>query len=164
MEIDLAGSVPDPAWPAGIEMRTFRAGDERAFYETHQETFADSWEPIEETYEEWSHWHLQPPAFVPDLWFLAEADSEPAGVAICHPHSGNPAVGWVRILGVRRAWRRRGLGSALLLHALGEFRSRGLSKAGLGVDAESLTGAHRVYERAGMHVAGRFEIYEKALA
>jgi ribosomal protein S18 acetylase RimI-like enzyme len=69
----------------------------------------------------------------------------------------------VRLLGVRRPWRRRGLGRALLLHAFGEFRRRGFSRSALGVDAESLTGANRLYERAGMHVAARFDIYEKVL-
>jgi hypothetical protein len=29
--------------------------------------------------------------------------------------------------------------------------------------AESLTGAHRLYERAGMHVAARYDIYERDL-
>ena len=34
----------------------------------------------------------------------------------------------------------------------------------LGVDAESLTGANRLYEQAGMCVSARFDIYEKAVA
>jgi ribosomal protein S18 acetylase RimI-like enzyme len=33
----------------------------------------------------------------------------------------------------------------------------------LGVDAESLTGATRLYQRAGMREARRFAIYRKAL-
>lgn len=164
MVIDLSAETPAAVWPEGIDIRTFRSGDERVFYETHQETFQDSWEPIEDPYEEWAHWFLQPPAFVPDLWFLAVAGDEPAGVAICNPHPGDGELGWVRILGVRRQWRRRGLGRALLLHAFSEFRRRGWRRAGLGVDSESPTGANRLYEQAGMHVAGRFDIYEKAVA
>jgi hypothetical protein len=39
-----------------------------------------------------------------------------------------------------------------------------MKRAGLGVDAESPTGAHRLYESAGMHVSARFEIYEKVIA
>ncbi len=163
MLIDLSDAMPEPIWPDGIELRTFRPGDERVFYDAHQETFADSWEPIEEPYEEWAHWLLAPPAFVPDLWFLALAGDEAAGFAICHPHSTDPELGWIRILGVRRAWRRLGVGRALLLQAFSEFRRRGLRRAGLGVDAQSLTGANRLYEQAGMHVAARFDIYEKEL-
>lgn len=164
MMIDLNDPTPAPLWPKKVEVRSFRPGDERAFYEAHQETFADSWEPIEESYDEWAHWLLEPPAFVPGLWFLAVEDGEPAGFAICRPHAGDVECGWIRILGVRRRWRRRGLGRALLLHSFAEFRRRGLRRAGLGVDAESLTGANRLYEQAGMYVAARFDIYEKTVA
>jgi hypothetical protein len=48
------------------------------------------------------------------------------------------------------------------LQAFAAFRERGLMRAGLGVDAESLTGAHRLYESAGMRVSASFDIYEKA--
>ena len=67
------------------------------------------------------------------------------------------------MLGVRRPWRRRGLGRALLLHAFGEFRARGKRGAGLGVDGLNPTGAVRLYEQAGMHVARRFDQYAKPL-
>ena len=162
MLLDLDEPPAQAVWPDGIVVRTFEPGDERVFYDVHQESFRDSWEPIEEPYDEWAHWLLSPPAFVPELWFLALENDEPAGIAICHPHRTRADLGWVRILGVRHPWRRRGLGRALLLHAFAEFRRRGLTSAGLGVDAESLTGANRLYEEAGMRVASHFVMYEKA--
>jgi mycothiol synthase len=162
MEIDLAKPPPGPVWPDGIEVRTFRAGDERVFHAVQHEAFEDSWEPTNTPFEEWEHWFLgSSPRFAPDLWFLALDGDQPAGVAICHPHPGDPTLGWVGELGVLRPWRRRGLGRALLLQAFAAFRERGLARAALGVDAESLTGADRLYESAGMHVAARFDIYEK---
>jgi ribosomal protein S18 acetylase RimI-like enzyme len=164
MAIDLGDWTPDPAWPDGIEVRSFRPGDERAFYEAQQETFADSWEPVEETFENWSHWLLETPSFDPELWFRALDGAETAGFAICQPRSGDPETGSVRLLGVRRPWRKRGLGRALLLRAFAELRRRGFRRAGLGVDAESLTGAHKLYESAGMHVEARFDVYEKPAA
>lgn len=163
METEL-GETPEPAWPDGIAVRTFEPGDEQTFYEVHQETFEDTWEPIRDTYEEWAHWLLDGPDFVPDLWFLASAGDEPAGFALCHPYKTRPELGWVRILGVRSAWRRRGLGRALLLHAFREFSKRGMRHAGLGVDATSLTGANKLYEQVGMRVTARFDIYEKVLS
>jgi ribosomal protein S18 acetylase RimI-like enzyme len=163
MDIELSQPTPAPRWPADVDTRTFVPGDERIFYELHQETFRDSWEHVELPYDEWKHWLLEPPMFVPDLWFLALASEEAAGFAICHPHPGNPELGWVGELGVRRSSRRLGLGRALLLHAFSEFRRRGFKRAGLGVDAESLTGAHKLYESAGMRVAARFDVYEKEL-
>ena len=44
---------------------------------------------------------------------------------------------------------------------LTEFYKRGEKVIGLGVDASNPTGATRLYERAGMHVASEFVIYEK---
>ena len=161
MGMDLGDPTPEPDWPEGIDVRSFQPGDARAFYEAQQESFADSWEPVEETFERWSHWLLETPAFDPELWFLASEGAETAGFAVCIRRSGDPETAIVRLLGVRGPWRRRGLGRALLLHAFGEFRRRGFRRASLGVDAESLTGAHKLYESVGMHVERRFDIYEK---
>lgn len=44
MRIDLDAVAEEPAWPDGIEVRAFRAGDEQLFYDVHEETFADHWE------------------------------------------------------------------------------------------------------------------------
>jgi mycothiol synthase len=52
---------------------------------------------------------------------------------------------------------------ALLQHSFRELYARGQKKVGLGVDAASLTGATRLYERAGMHVARQYDTYEKEL-
>ena len=60
-------------------------------------------------------------------------------------------------------WRKRGLGLALLLQAFNEFYQRGDRTVGLGVDAQSLTGATRLYEKAGMHVTRRYDTYEKVI-
>jgi mycothiol synthase len=163
MAIDLDGATEPPSWPQGVTVRTFEPGDEQTFYEVHQETFEDHWEHERRPYDDWAHWMLAPERFDPELWFLAEEGREPAGVSICHADEVHPDVGWVGILGVRRAWRRRGVGRALLLHSFAEFRRRGFRRAQLGVDAESLTGAVRLYERAGMTVIHRFDSYEKTL-
>jgi ribosomal protein S18 acetylase RimI-like enzyme len=55
------------------------------------------------------------------------------------------------------------LGLALLRHSFNEFYRRGKRKVGLGVDAQNLTGALRLYENAGMHVQKTFDQYEKEL-
>jgi ribosomal protein S18 acetylase RimI-like enzyme len=96
----------------------------------------------------------------PTLWFLATASDEIAGVALCDFHMGNGKVLW---LGVRPAWRRFGVGMVLLKHSFAEFYRRGKTKVELRVDAENLTGAPRLYERAGMHITQRFDIYSKEL-
>ncbi len=162
MAIDLDSPTPDPVWPDGVEPRAYRRGDERTFYELHQETFTDTWEPIEETYEEWAHQFLAAGALVPELWTLAVANGDPVGFALCHPHAVVAELGWVRILGVRRSFRGRGLGRALLLRAFGQFRRQGMKRVGLGVDGESPTGANALYDSVGMRIVARFAIHEKS--
>jgi mycothiol synthase len=163
MAIDLDSEPALPVWPDAVSVRTLQPGDERTFYEVHQETFEDHWEHTRRAYDEWAHWMLAPERFRPELWFLALDDDEPAGVSICFPDDVKEDVGWVAILGVRRPWRRRGVGRALLLHSFAEFGGLGFRRVQLGVDADSLTGAVRLYEAAGMHVVHRFDSYEKAL-
>ena len=160
MQIELDESPREPRFPDGVEVRTLRPGEERVAYEVHSETFADSWEHTTEPYEEWEHYAVKTEAFDPSLWFIAWDGDEPAGIALCRVRNG---IGFVGILGVRRAWRRRGLGRALLEHAFAAFAQRGFDKVALGVDAESLTGAHRLYEAAGMRVVRQLDFFEKQL-
>lgn len=112
--------------------------------------------------DEWRHAFMSE-GFDPALWLLAESDGELAGVSLCKQHEGEPDQGVVRVLGVRSTWRRKRLGRALLLHSFHEFRRRSLRAAILGVDAESLTGANRLYESVGMRVVVQTDVYEEKL-
>lgn len=163
MRIDFDDDPPQPEWPEGVSVRPASEVDLETAYETQMETFEDSWEHTREPYEEWSHWMIEEDLDL-SLWFVAEEHGEVAGVALTKPHEAEEGLGWVRVLGVRRPWRRRGLGRAILLHVFQEYRRRGFHGVGLGVDAESLTGANRLYENAGMRVFRRSDIYEKALS
>lgn len=150
MRIDLTDDLPAPEWPEGISVRTFRRkADDRRVYEAHQESFSEERDFSRDPWEDWTQWSFRDP-FDPDLWFLAEDDGELAGIALGRPElGGDPSVGWINILGVRKPWRGRGLGRALLLHAFREFRNRGKRQVGLGVDGANAT-ARRLYESAGM--------------
>ena len=161
MEVSLAGGAPEPEWPEGFSVRSFSAGEEERVYEAHMSSFADTWMFEREPFELWSHWFLKDPAFDPSLWFLIDAGDELAGIALTRVSESEPDLGWVRILGVMPAFRQRGLGQALLRHTFVEHASRGLERVGLGVDAQNPTGAVRVYERAGMHVARTNLMLEK---
>ncbi|MGE0540014.1 MAG: GNAT family N-acetyltransferase [Dehalococcoidia bacterium] len=159
MEIDLLAS-PEPRWPEGIMVRTFIPGqDERAAFETHEDAFRDHWGRPPGTFERFLSM-TQQPEFDPTLWFLASDRGELAGVTLAKTVAGR---GWVEGVGVRRPWRGRGLALALLQHAFAAFHERGVRNVGLSVDAESLTGAPRVYDRAGMRVTQSYVIHEKEL-
>jgi GNAT superfamily N-acetyltransferase len=170
MKIDMHSAPPAPLWPAGIEIKALNVEKDFArFYQAHNEAFADHFGHQEEDFEtgmaRLRHMLVEDKEnFDPSLWFLAIDGDQVAGYAICRlsREDAEPS-GWVSILGVRRAWRKRGLGLALLHHTFGEFYRRGWRQAGLSVDASSLTGAVQLYERAGMSVARRYDRYEKEL-
>jgi ribosomal protein S18 acetylase RimI-like enzyme len=162
MRIDFDEEPPPPEWPRGVTVRPATEADLETVYETHMESFEDSWEHAREPFDEWSHWMVEDDLDL-SLWFVAEEEGEVAGIALTKSHDTEEGLGWVRVLGVRRPWRRRGLGRALLLHAFEEYRRRGSHGVSLGVDAQSLTGANRLYEKAGMSVSRQTDIYERPI-
>ena len=152
MEIDLTGAEREPAWPDGISFRTVTGDDHRPVHAAAVEVWQDTNDPLDETFEEWAHWHVERDSYDPSLWFLAFDGDELAAFSLCRQDPSDPKAGYVAMLGVRRPWRRQGLGEALLLHSFAEFRRHGYTRGTLGVDASSVTGATRLYERAGMSV------------
>jgi mycothiol synthase len=162
MRLELDDVLEEPEWPEGVSVRTMGPEEAETVYEVHQETFEDHWEHAREPLEEWKHAFMTE-GFDPGLWFLVEGNGEIAGISLCRQHEAEPDWGVVRVLGVRKDWRRKRLGRALLLHSFHEFRRRGLRSAVLGVDAASLTGANRLYESVGMRVAFQMDIYEQQL-
>ncbi len=162
MMVDLVGNE-SAIWPDGLAPRIFQDGDGPRVYDAIVDAWLDTWDPWRGTYEEWAHWTMERDDFDPSLWFLVEDGGELAAFALCSKSWSHDNTGWVNILGVRRPWRRRGLGEALLRRAFAEFRHRGLKRAGLGVDAQSPTGATRLYERVGMRIFRETVFYEKSL-
>jgi mycothiol synthase len=160
MEIKLQEAPAPMTFPAGIELRAF-IKDEHAIavWQADNEVFRDHWGSHDRTYEEWSE-KFGNPNFDPALWMIAWDGNELAGFSQNRLRKG---IGWIGTIGVRRPWRKKGLGLALLLHSFGEFYKRGTTTIGLGVDSANLTGATRLYQRAGMYVAGEFALYEKEL-
>jgi mycothiol synthase len=160
METELHEAPPQPHWPEGISVRTFVQGqDERPLFEAVEDAFRDTWGRPRGTFERFVG-ETQTESFDPGLWFLAMDGEEIAGATLCKTLAGD---GWVHVVGVRRPWRNRGLGLALLRHALAEYHRCGVLKVALSVDAESITGAPRLYGRAGMRVRESYAIYLKEL-
>jgi len=156
---------PAPSWPDGLTVRAYRhPQDERAAHATQEEAFADAWEYRPTTLEEWREFQVNAPGFDASLSSLACDGDEIAGLCLVFPgRPGDPDVAWISILGVRRPWRRRGLGEALLRHAFAQLHDRGLRRVGLSVDAENPTGATRLYERVGMRPTVRVDSWEKVV-
>jgi mycothiol synthase len=164
MRIELDGDLPEPVWPDGIAVRAFQPDEERRVYEANNLVFAHGWYFQPFPFEEWREFHFGRPGHDPELWWLSEDGAELAGYSLNSWHfSGDPQLGRVGSLGVLPAYRRRGLGEALLRHSFRDFRERGATQVALGVDAENETGAVRLYERVGMHLHRRDTTYEKTL-
>lgn len=169
MTIDLDAEIREPLWPAGIEIKTLDL--EKDLAETvHviRDTFADHWGHVEKPFEEelaqWNHRFRSDPEFDASLCHLAFAEGSIVAYSLCEAtHPEDSAMGVVGVLGVARAWRRRGLALALLNHSFRVFKERGRERVCLGVDATSLTGAHRLYGAAGMVPTRHFNTYEKEL-
>jgi mycothiol synthase len=161
MEIQMHEVPAAPTWPPGMMVRTVAPGqEERIVFEAVQEAFGDLRGYLPTSYEEWEQWMVNREGVDPSLWFLAWDEQELVGCSLCEYRAGG---GWVEQLAVRRPWRHQGLGMALLLHSFGAFYRRGTTEVRLLVDAESLTGATRLYERAGMQRMRQYDNYEKAL-
>jgi mycothiol synthase len=160
METTLDEPPPLPRWPADISVRTFVPGrDERAVYEAVEDAFRDLWGRPRNPFERFVR-ETKNENFDPSLWFLALQGDEIAGLVLCKTLAGE---GWIDVVGVRRPWRNRGLGLALLRHAFTEYQRRNIRRVSLSVDAESITGAPRLYERAGMRVRESYIIHLKEL-
>jgi ribosomal protein S18 acetylase RimI-like enzyme len=155
MEIQLEDDPPEP--DVAVEPM---GDDARGFHAALEEAFADHWEHRPESFEDWWGRQRERSNYDPSLWFVVRDGDEVAAAA---RNEARETGGYVGALGVRRAWRGRGYGRALLLHTFREFRRRGLSHVALGVDAANPTGATRLYESVGMEVALENVVWAKAL-
>ena len=168
MLIEMDAPVPEPEFPDGITLRTYHPEvDAAAVYQAQRDSFRDHFGYVEEPFEEglkrFKHF-WENDSSDPTLLFIAMDGDQIAGINLCRPQGFDDVdMGWVGTLGVCRPWRKRGIGLALLRHSFNEFYRRGKRKVGLGVDAQNLTGALRLYENAGMHVHQAFDQYEKEL-
>ncbi len=169
MRIEMDQAPPDPTWPEGISLQPYDPERHaRVVFETDEEVFQDHFgfvkEDPEEGFERFLHHMTGDDSYDPSLWFLAFDGPEIVGICLCRRYGPEDReAGYVSSLGVKRAWRRRGLAQALLHQAFGEFYRRGKYKVDLGVDGQSLTGATDLYKKVGMRVLRQYDLYEKVL-
>jgi mycothiol synthase len=158
MEINLADDPP-AAPPVAVD--SFTEDEAPAFHAALEEAFADHWEPHPEPFDSWWGRQTGRSNYDPTLWFVIRDGDEIAAIA---RNEIRGSSGYVGALGVRRPWRGRGYGRALLHHTFREFHRRGLRRVTLGVDAANPTGATRLYESVGMHATREDIVWEKVPA
>ncbi len=163
MRITLDDTLKMPVMPEGLTLRPFdRERDSHAVYVAFDEIFREHWGYYALGHKEWEHRMFNNPEHDPELFIIAVEGDEIAGINLCRRWGeGIPDMGWVESLGVRPAWRRRGLGKALLLHSFHRFKKMGVQRAALQVDASSKTNAVTLYQQAGMYINKQILRYRK---
>jgi mycothiol synthase len=159
MQIDLpAGFEPAPP-PPGIEIGGIDPGVQLpAVHAIVEQAFADQWDHRPEPFDRWAAQQTGSPSYDPTLWLLATEAGAPVGALTANVAGDH---GWVDHLGVLAPARGRGVARALLLHSFATFARRGLRRVLLNVDAENPTGATKLYERVGMRVVNRWDVWER---
>jgi mycothiol synthase len=160
MQIDLEGSIEQGPAPDGIEIGGIEPrNDLRAIHGIIEAAFADDPGENTEPFDRWAEEHTTRSGYDPTLWLLARDGGVPVGALTA---SAGDDVGWVDYLAVLGSHRGRGIGSGLLRRSFATFASRGLRRVRLNVDAENATGATAVYERVGMRVVNRWDLWERS--
>jgi mycothiol synthase len=160
MAIELTEEPAAPVLPAGLVLDELHEGEYEAFYGALNEAFAEHWEWHPDPFDEWlerrrgQHRDERGP-----VWFVVRDGDELA--AVTRNDVNVAGGGYVGAIGVRPAWRGKGLGKALLQAAFAEFWRRGTTRATLDVDSQTATGAVALYERVGMHVDACGVAFEK---
>jgi mycothiol synthase len=153
--------IKPPDTPPGISVRSFEEADTRALYEADVESFSTSWGQQRQTLERWQRRMMA--AIDPNLWVLIREGEHI--VALCLggvANFGVPNEGWISHLGVRPAYRGRGLGRLALMHGLLRLQDDDFARAGLHVDGENVP-AMRLYESVGLRTARRRTHFAKQL-
>jgi mycothiol synthase len=160
MQIDLTGPFePGPA-PEGVAITGIDSpGDLPAIHALLDEAFAEDWGHHPEPFDRWAEEQTGSPSYDPTLWLLATEGGRPVGALTGNVWGDR---GWVDHLGVLAPCRGRGIGAALLGHSFATFAGRGVRRVLLNVDAENPTGATALYERVGMRVVKRWDLWERS--
>jgi mycothiol synthase len=159
--------IEEPALPEGVELRPVSDEQMKQFWDADVEAFRDHWGGFDGSEERFQQW-LQDPKFDPSLFVVAWDGDEIAGGVVNEINTAENVAfkrqrGWLRSVFVRRPWRRRGLGKAVVLRSLQVLRDRGLTSAGLGVDADNPMGALGLYTGTGFEVEYRSTAYRKPM-
>jgi mycothiol synthase len=163
MVCSLGDERPAVPTPTGYELRAVDAArDAVALHAVDAASFGDRPDYVPETLREFREEHLDAHDFEAALSRVAERDGAIAGFLLARRFV-EEAVGFVDILAVDPRHQGVGVGTALLASAFGAFAGAGLKEAQLGVASDNPL-ALRVYERAGMTVRFRFDIYERSVA
>jgi GNAT superfamily N-acetyltransferase len=106
--------VPDASTPSGVEIVPLEGNEHlaRSMYDTAVQAYADmpSTNPIESSFDDFRGREVERPGLRPDLSMVALVGGEVVGFGTIDVHGDDC---FHSLTAVRRAWRRRGLASAI---------------------------------------------------
>ncbi len=171
MEINMTERPQAPTYPAGIVTRPYEyPADLPTLVDVIRDAFSDHYghmeRPFERDLELFRHWLDNDARCDPSLMIFAvdKASGQVVGCLMGLTRDfRDPEAGYIDTVGVRRAYRKRGVATAMLRHSLGMFWDRDTKTVHLEVDGDSLTNAVALYERAGLHVYRQHLDHEKLM-
>jgi ribosomal protein S18 acetylase RimI-like enzyme len=154
--------------PDGLTVRSMQGiEDIELIVDPVTDAFRDHYGYVETTreseVEQWHRWRAT------DQWddslvWIVEANGVPIAVNVSITALGaRTDTGLVASLSVLREWRGRGIARSLLTMSFAEFQRRGTPNVALHVDADSLTGAKRLYESVGMSESQRYVDFSREI-
>lgn len=124
----------------------------------HNETFKDHFNFRPRTAEEYKFWLTHKPWGMDTVGvFIAYLDEKPVGfvetgIDSKFNESKGVKCGWILSTGVLKPNRTKGIGTAMMQHAMEFLKSQGMTEVQLGVDASNPTKAIKLYEKMGFKI------------
>lgn len=163
MHVDLDGCAPAGPPPPGVTLRPLDPGADAApLYELDAVSFGENPDYEPEPFSVFDAEHLAAHDLEPALSAIAETDGQIVGFALTRRRR-ETATGYVDLLAVHPAVRRRGIARALLTHSFAACAAAGLLSAQLGVASDNPP-ALALYERVGMTARFGFDAYERPVS
>lgn len=153
LRLDDAASPPPPAFPDDVLVRWLEPGiDEPAFVELVNEAFLDHPSPLALELAEVRRVHAKPGFDPSTILLVASASDRERLVAFCrtgrYVDDDGEMAGEVKLLGVLREARGRGLGRQLVRWGIDDLRRRGVARTFISVEGAN-EGALGIYEAEG---------------
>ena len=134
--------------------------DLRTYHQVHQDSFSQHFGFLPREFAEWRELVCRDKDEINTQAWLISVKGDPAGFVDFSDEQLHEGSGYVSGLGVCQAFQGKGLGEALLRHAIKVNYELGRSKLRLGVDAGNESGALRLYEKVGMKSISEWHQYE----
>lgn len=150
---DLRTELPDPGLGRPLDLVPWTAELDEQVRLTHNMAFAEHWVSEPQTAETWAQGRTY---FVPEWSFIVLDRTTDRAQVVGYLLSSRyeqdwPSLGWsegyIDLLGVRPAWRGRGIATALVTRAMQAYRDSGMEYASLGVDTEAPGAVFGLYSK-----------------